>query len=371
VKQSANEGVAAVDVACRQKMLRCRRVMNQRHNPLVWAFDAGSCLGVRVRISVFTPLVMLILCLKLGWQLGGTISAVLFVSVALHELGHVLSLRSVGVLNQEVVLWPFGGLGWSEESLPLRSHLLVAGSGLLMNLIVCLLTLTEVAIPTPVWPAFNPLLTDVGQLAAGLAGGESQRTVMSQVLVIVFAINWMLIAVNLVPAKPLNGGRIVHAWLASRVGPIVAAEIAPRIAFLSAAVLIFVALVASHLTLMLLSFVLILLNLHDARLPTKRESAPEESFMGYDFSEGYTSLERSAPPAEDSAQEAPRGFFQRLHQRGVEDDDQPTPTLTQHEEAAVDQILAKLHEQGMPSLTEAEKRLLRQASARYRAKGRK
>jgi Zn-dependent protease len=343
--------------------------MNHRHNPLAWAFDAGNWLGVRVRISVYFPLVMFVLCLKLGWQLGGVISAVLFLSVSLHELGHILSHRSVGGGDHDVVLWPFGGLTWSDNQLPLRSQLLVSGSGPLVNLVICLLTFSEVVFPAPEWPAFNPLLTDIEQLAAGLAGGETTRNMMSQVMAIVFAINWMLLLVNLLPARPLDGGRALHGWLAARIGPVMAGEVAPRFAFLASVVLIVVALVGNHVTLMLLAFVLILINLQESRPPMRRELISEESFMGYDFSEGYTSLERSAP-ADEEPSETSGGLFQRLHQKGEAGDGTRSPTLNQVEEAAVDKILAKLHEHGMQSLTEAEKRLLKQASARYREKGR-
>lgn len=344
--------------------------MNHRHNPLAWAFDAGNWFGVRVRISVYFPLVVLVLCLKLGWLVGGVVSAVLFLSVVLHELGHILSNRSIGGFGHEVVLWPFGGLTWSDDHLPVRSQLLVASSGPLVNLIICLLTLTEIIQPSIEWRALNPLLSEIDKLGAGLAGGESTRSVMSQVVVIVFAINWMLLIVNLIPAKPLDGGRLLHTWLATRVGPLVASEIAPRFAFLAAAVLIVVALITSHVSLMLLAFLLILINLHAASSPVRREAIQEDSFLGYDFSEGYTSLERSAPSGEESPPEGSQGFFHRLHQKREADRDRQPPTLTQNEEAAVDKILAKLHEHGMHSLSEAEKRLLKQASARYREKGR-
>ncbi|MBI5759414.1 MAG: site-2 protease family protein [Planctomycetales bacterium] len=347
--------------------------MNHRHHPLAWAFDAGTWIGVRVRISVYFPLLVFVVCWKLGWQLGGVISAVLFLSVALHELGHVLCTRAVSGAGHDVLLWPFGGLAWMDDHLPAKSQMLVASSGPLVNLMICLLTLSAVIVPEPTWLAFNPLMSEIQQLGAGLASGESTRSVMSQVMQLVFTINWMLLLVNLVPAKPLDGGRILQSWLGTRVGPRAATDISPRFAFLAAAVLIVIGLVASHVFLMLLAFLLILINLHDASQQAPREGANEDSFLGYDFSEGYTSLERSTPEApetQESPSEGSGSLFQRLHKKRESERQRQHQSLTEHEAEAVDQILAKLHETGMQSLTEAEKRLLKQASARYREKGR-
>lgn len=347
--------------------------MNHRHHPLAWAFDAGTWLGVRVRISVYFPLLVFVLCWKLGWQLGGVISAVLFLSVALHELGHVLCNRAVSGTVHDVLLWPFGGLAWVDDHLPSKSQLLVASSGPLVNLMACLLTLSSVILPEPTWIAFDPLLREIKQLGDGLSGSESTRSVVTQVMQLVFAVNWMLLLVNLVPAKPLDGGRILQTWLATRVGAQAAAEISPRFAFLAAAVLIVIGLVTSHVFLMLLAFLLILINLHDASQQAPREGANEDSFLGYDFSEGYTSLERSTPETQET-QEAPSegsgSLFQRLNKKRESERQRQHQSLTEREAEAVDQILAKLHENGMQSLTEAEKRLLKQASARYREKGR-
>lgn len=344
--------------------------MNHRHNPLTWAFDAGNWLGVRVHISAYFPLLVFVLCVKLGWQIGGIVSAVLFLSVVFHEFGHIVANRSLGGSSQEILLWPFGGHASYDDLLPTKSQLLMALSGPLMNLIVCLLSLSDVLLPGPEWRAFNPFLTEIDKLSAGLLEEESTRSLPSQVMVLVFAINLMLLVVNLIPAKPLDGGRMMQLWLGTRIGPLVAAEVAPRFAFLASAVLILVSLVTGHVFLILLAFLLILVNLHDTTPRPHHDAMQEDSFLGYDFSEGYTSLERSSPTADaEPAAGGDDSFARRHQQRGNEKEPRPS-MLTRHEEAAVDKILAKLHEQGMPSLTAAEKRLLKQASARYRERGR-
>ena len=91
----------------------------------------------------------------------------------------------------------------------------------------------------------------------------------------------------------------------------------------------------------------------------------EDSEFGYDFSQGYTSLERSAP----ATQEPRVSIWQRWKRQREEERRRKETQQEQEAEAQLDAILAKLHAGGMTGLSPHEKRILERASAKYR-KGR-
>ena len=92
----------------------------------------------------------------------------------------------------------------------------------------------------------------------------------------------------------------------------------------------------------------------------------EESSLGYDFSQGYTSLDREAqaPP-----RKRPRlNFFQRWLQRRAADRARREFEKREDEERRMDELLAKVHAHGRNSLTDDEKKFMSRVSERYRGK---
>jgi hypothetical protein len=87
----------------------------------------------------------------------------------------------------------------------------------------------------------------------------------------------------------------------------------------------------------------------------------DDSSFGYDFSQGYTSLERSNRPPTESA-----GPFRRWLEERRQARLQHQRDLEEEEERQVDEILGRLHEFGMESLSGEERSLLQRVSQRYR-----
>jgi len=175
----------------------------------------------------------------------------------------------------------------------------------------------------------------------------------------------MLLLVNLIPAYPLDGGQVVRSLLIPRVGTAVATEISVRIAYATALVLAVAALFGfQHVFLLGIAFLIVVLAMHE-HYQSQSGEAPDSSFMGYDFSQGYTSLERS----EQKAPEQRPGLFQQWLERRRADKRRRQEQQALDAEAQLDTLLAKVHEQGMGALTESEKRQLKRASERYRSRG--
>jgi Zn-dependent protease/CBS domain-containing protein len=125
----------------------------------------------------------------------------LFACVVLHELGHALMARRYGVRTREIVLYPIGGVAKLEGIPSGTSELLIALSGPAVNLVLA--------------AGLGAFLL----VRMGVPGGEvplAPRTFelsLSSILVFLLDANLVLFLFNLLPAFPMDGGRILRAVL--------------------------------------------------------------------------------------------------------------------------------------------------------------
>lgn len=328
--------------------------MNHRQNPLFWSFGAGTWAGVNLRISWFMPLLLGGLLFQFGMKLGGSLFGVLFVSILLHEIAHVLAARATDGSGDEILMWPLGGLAFVDASSP-RAQALIAAAGPLANLLLCGLFLPAVLVSESTGHVFNPLELPFSPESFG-------QHLVSDLQVLTFWFNWMTLLVNLIPAYPMDGGQIFRSLLVARMGTGMGTEVALRCGIGFAIVLMIVGLVFSKLVLGL-AFLMILLAMQEQFQIQSTESY-DDSFMGYDFSQGYTSLER----AEAAKPERRRGLLARWLAERRAKNQRRQQELAAATEQQLDAILAKVHERGLTSLTPWERRLLKRASNRYRSR---
>jgi Zn-dependent protease len=179
-------------------------------------FDVGAT-TVRIHMTFFLLLAWIG---AIHWVRGGAGEAIdgiifivlLFVSVVLHEFGHVLAARRYGISTPEITLLPIGGVA-SLERMPEKpsQEIVVALAGPLVTLlIVIVLTLVLGA-------RFD--LTQMAQL-------EQAQSSMTGRLA---AANGALLIFNLIPAFPMDGGRVLRALLAIPLGYTRATRIAALI----------------------------------------------------------------------------------------------------------------------------------------------
>ncbi len=139
----------------------------------------------------------------------------LFVSVILHEYGHALTARHYGVKTKDIILLPIGGLARLEE-LPKKplQEFVVAAAGPAVNLILAFL------LGVVLWLEYNG---EVGRIFS------SRGTLIlrwHRVIPMLFVLNLSLAIMNLIPAFPLDGGRMLRAALAIKLGRLKATQIA-------------------------------------------------------------------------------------------------------------------------------------------------
>ncbi len=332
--------------------------MNQRDNPLFWSFSLGSWFSTDVRVSWYLPLLWIVFVIKFGIYYGTAIEGVLFVSVLLHEFGHVFGARRTGGQADEILIWPLGGLAFVQPARNFWSQFLTTAAGPLVNFALCAVTLPHVLSTKYSSHCWVPFVIPIPIEDFG-------RNLISDMLVLTFSLNWMCLILNLVPAHPLDGGQMLRAILTSKMGPHAGAEWAAKIGMVAALCLGLVGVFDKELMWLFGLGLFLFLMCWQEMQRIQLNEMTEDTEFGYDFSQGYTSLERSQP----ATQEPRLSLWQRWKQQREEERQRKETEQEQADEAQLDTILAKLHEHGMTGLTASEKRVLERASAKYR-KGR-
>ena len=184
-----------------------------------WSINIGRIAGTAVRIHL-TFLLFLGWIFLASWYSGGPQAAwsgllfmvLLFACVLAHEFGHIFTARAFGVATPDVTLLPIGGVARLER-IPEKpsEELLVALAGPAVNVVI----------------AFVLMLFAGAKLdAQHLVAVESSRVAMIDRLA---AVNLFLAVFNMIPAFPMDGGRVLRALLAIRLGHVRATEIAASI----------------------------------------------------------------------------------------------------------------------------------------------
>ncbi len=198
-----------------------------------WSFRLARILGVDLKVH-FTFLLLLLLQGMAGYSQAGPLAALqevgltvsIFACVVLHEFGHILTARQFGIQTRDVVLLPIGGVARLER-LPERprEEFLIAIAGPAVNLALAFGIAGFLALRGEA-----PLeLIRVG-LPAMLTGEPAGMQMMTASLVrFLLAINLFLLLFNLIPAYPMDGGRVLRSLLATKLGMLRATRLAAQV----------------------------------------------------------------------------------------------------------------------------------------------
>ncbi|MEE2779452.1 MAG: site-2 protease family protein [Myxococcota bacterium] len=162
-----------------------------------WSFNIGSAFGIPIRAHATLLLVLGILAALFGseggdaagWLEAGLFVVILFGSVLVHELGHALVARRCGVETREIILLPIGGVAILADQ-PRRpfDELIIAIAGPLTSLVLAL----------------------IGMILATITESE--------IFHFLFVLNMVLGLFNMLPAFPMDGGRVLRAMMSMRMG---------------------------------------------------------------------------------------------------------------------------------------------------------
>src|ERR1700680_2427030 len=212
---------------------------------MLWSVNIGSIAGTQVRMHV-TFLMFLIWIWIASYMSGGAEAAwsgllfmvLLFLCVLAHEFGHIFTARAFGVATPDVTLLPIGGVARLER-IPEepREEFLIAIAGPAVNVVIALALV-----------ALAGAHLDPGTLGSV----DNARISMVDRLAIV---NLFLAVFNMIPAFPMDGGRVLRALLATRMGYTRATETAAVIGQFAAYLLGFIGLFFNPLLIFIAVFV--------------------------------------------------------------------------------------------------------------------
>jgi Zn-dependent protease len=290
-------------------------------------------------------------------KFGLVIGAVLLSSVLAHEFGHIVAARRTGGAGNEILMCPWGGLAFVQPGGTVGAHLAAAAGGPAVNLAVCAITAVGVFGSHAASTVLNPFVLPLGDFSG---------PPLPALLLLTFWVNWVLFVLNLIPVYPLDGGRILKTLLAVRWDGETATRVYVKVGMILGVLGMLAAVMADMSWGVVFSAMIVILNLHET-MQIRTSESYDESFMGYDFSQGYTSLERSAGAVAEKRPGALRRWFRR---RQAERERRQAERDAEVEQQ-LDALLEKVHTLGIESLSSAERRQLARASARYRDKGKR
>ncbi|MCS6846791.1 MAG: site-2 protease family protein [Anaerolineae bacterium] len=201
-----------------------------------WSFKIARVRGIDIKVHATFFLILVFGALQWagsvpgnpieGALFGMVLMILLFTCVTLHELGHSIVAQIFDIPVREIVLFPLGGVAFIARSPEKPLHeLLIAVAGPVVNVVIA-------AILFVVTGGIGVDFMDMNALLAALR--EPSLTTM--LIWLLFA-NVSLVVFNMIPAFPLDGGRILRAVLAMGLGNTRATQIAAVIGQISAVIL--------------------------------------------------------------------------------------------------------------------------------------
>ncbi|MEZ7500114.1 site-2 protease family protein [Flavobacterium sp. Arc3] len=178
-----------------------------------------------------------------------------FITVIMHELGHALAAKNYGIQTKDITLLPIGGLARLDRmpEKPLE-ELVVAFAGPMVNIFLAIITGIFITLPD------SP-----EALAAQLSAGVNA----SNFFLNFYIVNIVLAVFNLIPAFPMDGGRVLRALLSFKFKRHVATRIAARIGQFIAVGFIFLGFFSNPFLIVIGLFVIIAAQMETEHVASK------------------------------------------------------------------------------------------------------
>lgn len=345
-------------------------------DPLSWTFDLGRWAGTRVRAHLFlvlyAGLTLLVAATTSGHQVLPTLASLslLLLALACHELGHSLMATRLGMEREEARIWPLGDLVAPSTTTANRSPeaLFIALAGPAASLSLALIAAIGLSF-TEYRMQFNPFNGSLGApiLVGGAEGARAPALSTAWYIGCFGFLNWVIFLANLIPALPMDAGRVLRCVLASQSRDGMLAAYTARVA----AVLL--ALVGLYrfsfnrngaLVCIGLAILIEWLVRLEIRMLEEVGFFDDSGVFGYDFSQGYSSLDAGSPVVRPK----PENALKRWRRRRAELRRQRLEAQEAADERRLDELLLKIHHQGRSALTDEENRFLVRLSNKLRSR---
>ena len=196
----------------------------------------GKVAGISIQIH-WTFLFIIGWAIYIGWRQGGNVEAMIwstifvlciFVCVVLHELGHALTAKKFDINTRRITLLPIGGVA-SLERMPEKpqQELIVAVMGPAVNVFIAMVLYPFIRSQLKVFNDTESLETFF------------QTVTPDNFLLFLFLTNLALVIFNLIPAFPMDGGRVLRSLLSFKLDRVHATQIAANLGQIIAIVFLF------------------------------------------------------------------------------------------------------------------------------------
>ena len=387
-------------------------------DPMSWAFPLFRAFGIQVKLHVLFIVVSLGFFLRqvtledsvVGWPDVLMVTVVLlFGIILLHEFGHCFAARWVGGEPTEILMWPLGGLATADVPHNWKAHTTFVVGGPAVNVLICIACTVGLMVGG-FFPNLNPLsnpyesrmtgpdgrtyTSDYGMnvvktgtdeeapLPAGWAEAynnakwaelddlTAKNTSVERLVAPSWAVwlnrafwlSWILFWFNMLPAYPLDGGQIMQGLIWARSDYRQGTMVAAYSGYVVGVLFLIAGIAANEALLLGLGIFVMLASWRKLNSP-EAEDGP----FGYDFSAGYTSLEKDdeddrraarRPKRENVVKRWLRARAIRKMHREIEE--------RRLEDERMDQLLDKIAQNGKASLTDEERLFMQRVSERYK-----
>jgi Zn-dependent protease/CBS domain-containing protein len=230
------------------------------------SFKIGRFSSIDVRVH-WTFLLLLAFFAFVGYQSSGSLTGALtpiavivalFICVVLHEFGHSLIAQRLGIVVRSITLLPIGGVS-NLETLPEKpsDEVKITLAGPLVNVVLA-----------PIFFGMGLLLGAEPRMPTDLFTGIGS---VGQFFFYLGYLNVVLAVFNLIPAFPLDGGRVLRGLLATRLGALRATEIASRVGQLFAFAFFLIGLLSGNFLLALIGVFIFFGANGEAQMVRQRE----------------------------------------------------------------------------------------------------
>lgn len=336
-------------------------------NFLAGSFRVGRLFGIDVRVHI---LFLIWIAFRVfdaassgfDWKEELLFLGMLFGIVLLHEFGHCFGARSVGGDAQNILMWPLGGLAYAHAPMRPWPQFVTVAAGPAVNVVLCLLSAAAVLITTHgvLLPGVNPLQPGYFVLRESPEALAAAARVMESAwffaIVTFYHVNLFLLAFNLLPIYPLDGGQLFHALIWPFVGLQRASMIAAQVGLVGCVILGLWGLRSGG------GGMLLFIAIFGGMTCWQRYQAARHGWLVEDARDYGSGASRD-----------PRPWWQRIFRVGGRRRDvsrpleypNPNPGAWEElqrkraeEEAELDRILRKVSERGMQSLSYVERQRL-------------
>lgn len=390
-------------------------------DPMTWSIPLFRAFGIQVKMHILYIIITLVMLVRVYSVDKSHLAefaliwvVMLFVIVLLHEFGHCYAARRVDGEADEILMWPLGGLAYVSVPHTARANLITAIGGPLVNVGICVAA-AGVLFANSYLPPINVFQTRqlyYPELHNWQTGGdgkaysdapsfvlENGRRVSTMYYAVkdgaffvpnpekptellpaeqtksdvyspwilwtarTFWLSWMLLLFNLIPAFPLDGGRILQCVLWGRSGDYRSAtQVACWSGLITALVFAVYAFAMNESLMLGLAIFVMFYSYYQLRLLD--HGMEDAGAFGYDFSKGYGGFgpDEDAPPVKPRRVGPIKRWLQARRARKI----QREATQRAADEARLDELLDKIGRLGKESLTPEEKRFMDRVSARYR-----